>query len=372
MKTNTKENVNENIIYEKSLREEIGKHRDKAFDIINKVGGLMLLDNESLAPLNEVARFYNATRDTIKMLIRNNKQEFQKTGVKVVSGRDVINSVGKNNLPTEIEQKNGYKLITIGERSAKIANGRNTMLTKDSIIRVGMMLRDSEVAREFRDQATEILKRADVNTIVEVKDDQLRKKAELYDEMTDGVPKMAQESLLTTIEHYQTTVRELERKAEQELQEERKITQDAKAARKKAEENTKLFEQLATETGEKLESVVKDLEKARRKSDLFDRYIDSGLNMTLQEFCKRYLDGIKTKSFIAWLQSDGILYENRNTNAVYRTRKGFEQWLINVPVKQYNNAMKTTLMITPSGVVKLAQKYVGDPRLNESWIEFGN
>ena len=34
--------------------------------------------------------------------------------------------------------------------------------------------------------------------------------------------------------------------------------------------------------------------------------------------------------------------------------------------------MKTTLMITPSGVVKLAQKYVGDPRLNESWIEFGN
>ena len=99
-----------------------------------------------------------------------------KTGVKVVSGRDVINSVGKNNLPTEIEQKNGYKLITIGERSAKIANGRNTMLTKDSIIRVGMMLRDSEVAREFRDQATEILKRADVNTIVEVKDDQLRKK----------------------------------------------------------------------------------------------------------------------------------------------------------------------------------------------------
>ena len=47
-------------------------------------------------------------------------------------------------------------------------------------------------------------------------------KAELYDKMTDGVPKMAQESLLTTIEHYQTTVRELERKAEQELQEERK------------------------------------------------------------------------------------------------------------------------------------------------------
>ena len=183
-----------------------------------------------------------------------------KTGVKVVSGRDVINSVGKNNLPTEIEQKNGYKLITIGERSAKIANGRNTMLTKDSIIRVGMMLRDSEVAREFRDQATEILKGRMSTRLSKLKTISYAK-AELYDKMTDGVPKMAQESLLTTIEHYQTTVRELERKAEQELQEERKITQDAKAARKKAEENTKLFEQLATETGEKLESVVKDLEK---------------------------------------------------------------------------------------------------------------
>ena len=65
----------------------------------------------------------------LKCLLEITKR-ISKTGVKVVSGRDVINSVGKNNLPTEIEQKNGYKLITIGERSAKIANGRNTMLTK--------------------------------------------------------------------------------------------------------------------------------------------------------------------------------------------------------------------------------------------------
>ncbi|HDX9650100.1 TPA: hypothetical protein ROY23_000492 [Bacillus wiedmannii] len=76
MKTNTKEKVNENIIYEKELREEIGKHRERAFDIINKAGGLMLLDNESLAPLNDVARFYNVTKETIHMLIRYNKEEF--------------------------------------------------------------------------------------------------------------------------------------------------------------------------------------------------------------------------------------------------------------------------------------------------------
>ncbi|MES5927236.1 phage antirepressor KilAC domain-containing protein [Bacillus cereus group sp. MG9] len=372
MNTNTKADVNANIIYEKELREEIGKHQDRAFDIINKVGGLMLLDNESFAPLNEVARFYNVTRETIHMLIRYNKREFQKTGIKVASGREILGLVNKNFLMTNIEHTKGYKLVTIGERSAKIANGQNTLLTKDSVIRVGMLIRDSEVAREFRNQATKILNRTDVNTIVEVRDEQLRQKAELYDKMTDGVPKMAQESLLTTIEHYQATIKELERRAEQELQEEKQKTQDAKAARKKAEENTKLFQQLATETGEKLEDIVKDLEKSRRKSDLFDRYIDSGLNMTMQEFCKQYLNDLKTKSFIAWLQADGILYENRNTNGVYRTRKGFEHWIINVPVKQYNDVMKRTLMITPRGSIKLAQKYVGDPRLSESWIEFGN
>ncbi|MDA1527237.1 phage antirepressor KilAC domain-containing protein [Bacillus cereus group sp. TH260-2LC] len=372
MNTNTKTDVNENIIHEKALRDEIGKHRDHAFNIINQAGGLMLLDNDSLAPLNDVARFYKVTRRTIQMLIRNNKEEFQKTGVKSISSKEFFGLGGKNNLPPKIESKKGYKLITIGEHSTKVSNWRNTVLTKDSIIRVGMLLRDSEVAKEFRDQVTKILNRADVNTIVEVRDEQLRQKAELYDKMTDGVPKMAQESLLTTIEHYQATIKELERKAEQELQEERQRTQEAKAARKKAEENTKLFQQLATETGEKLEDVVKGLEKSRRKSDLFDRYIDSGLNMTLQEFCKQYLDDLKTKSFIAWLQADGILYENRNTNGVYRTRKGFEQWLVNVPVKQYNGAMKRTLMITPKGSIKLAQKYVDDPRLKESWIDFGN
>ncbi|ACO26791.1 phage antirepressor KilAC domain-containing protein [Bacillus cereus] len=367
-----KTSINENIIYEKALREEIGKHRDKAFDVINKAGGLMLLDNESLAPLNEVARFYNATRDTIKMLIRNNRAEFQKTGIKVVSSRDVINSVSKNNLPTEIEQKNGYKLVTIGKHSAKIANGRNTLLTKDSVIRVGMLLRDSEVAREVRDQLTGILKKTDVDTIVEVRDEQLRQKAELYDKMTDGIPKLAQESLLTTIEHYQDTIKELERRSARELQEERQKVRDANAAKKSAEENTKRFKQLATETGEKLENVVKDLEKARRKSDLFDRYIDSGLNMTLQEFCKRYLDDLRSSDFIDWLRDDGILYRNKNANGVHRTRNGFGRWFENVPVKQYNGQMKSTLMITPTGVVKLAIKYENNPRLDESWTKFGN
>ncbi|MFV5173956.1 phage antirepressor KilAC domain-containing protein [Bacillus cereus] len=370
MKTNT--SVNENIIYEKELREEIGKHRDRAFDVINKAGGLMLLDNESLAPINDVARFYNVTRETIQMLIINNKREFQKTGTKVVTSRAILSLASKNNLLANVEHKRGYKLITVGEYSTKISNGQNTLLTKDSIIRVGMLLRDSEVAREFRDQATEILKRADVNTIVEVKDEQLRQKAELYDKMTEGIPKLAQESLLTTIEHYQNTIKELERKAARELQEERQKTQDMKVAKRSVEKRMKQFEQLATENGETLENVVKDLEKARRKSDLFDTYIDSGLNMTLQEFCKRHLDDLRTKSFIEWLQADGILYNNRNVNAVYRTKKSFESWLINVPVKQYNGKMRMTLMITPRGSVKLAQKYIGDDRLYGSLSEFGN
>lgn len=51
---------------------------------------------------------------------------------------------------------------------------------------------------------------------------------------------------------------------------------------------------------------MKDLEKARRKSDLFDRYIDSGLNMTLQEFCKRYLDGIKRNRLLRGCNQTGF------------------------------------------------------------------
>ena len=80
MKTNTKENVNENIIYEKSLREEIGKHRDKAFDIINKVGGLMLLDNESLAPLNEVQDSIMQLETQLKCLLEITKRNFKNRG----------------------------------------------------------------------------------------------------------------------------------------------------------------------------------------------------------------------------------------------------------------------------------------------------
>ncbi|MEK5415147.1 hypothetical protein [Paenibacillus sp. FSL L8-0708] len=100
-------------------------------DVLNKVKGLSLLpDNESVS-VEMAAEYYEVSRKTIDSLIYDNRQELDSDGLKVLSGEELIFFKEK---------------AIIGKMVRSF-----TVIPRRAILRIGMLLRDSLVARAVRD-----------------------------------------------------------------------------------------------------------------------------------------------------------------------------------------------------------------------------
>ena len=112
------------------------EERDKYIDRINvleKVKDLLLLGDSEFATTQQVADYYEVDISVIQKLVSRNKQELESNGLKLNSKNDIKNLIGQD---VKLE-------ITIPNRGMKL-------FPKRAILNVGMLLRDSKVAKEVR------------------------------------------------------------------------------------------------------------------------------------------------------------------------------------------------------------------------------
>lgn len=150
-------------------------------DVLDKVGVLRTLSDDMHAMTAEVASFYEVPAETIRTTVLRNREEFDSDGYATVGRSD-------------FEESFNTKLPSSASTVA--------LFPRRAILRVGMLLRDSEVARRVRDmllsvEATsapqfvipqtlsEALRFAadehDARTLAEAKVAELEPKAELAD-----------------------------------------------------------------------------------------------------------------------------------------------------------------------------------------------
>ncbi|MEK5250748.1 phage antirepressor KilAC domain-containing protein [Bacillus sp. FSL R9-9530] len=353
------ENTTELTEFEKhemlmSVQEERDKLK-KEVHVLDQVGALLLLPDSHEVITSQAAEFYKVTNQTIYNLVHDHREEIESDGYRVESTKKLVPFFKKG---TKIERKKGFMLI---DDSIKIPYGDVGVFSKSAILRLGMLLKESEVAVKVRDLLINLEKAAPIELKSQIIDEATREKAEKLDKLTENMPKDVMDSFESIIAYRANQIEEANAKlAAVEKRNENLV------------ENVSIMQRLIDASEEEIAKIKEEAAKNARKAEWFNSYIDSDLNMTLQEFCKRYLEDLRSTDFIDWLRADGILYKNKNANGVHRTCKGFRYWFENVPVKQYNGRMKSTLMITPTGVVKLAIKYENDQRLEESWTKFGN
>lgn len=121
------------LVDEKDLRESvIGRT-----EILDKVGELLLLPNTEHATTEQVADYYNVGLEAVGSLIKDNRNEVEGDGYKVLTGNEL---------------KSLKDLCQIKSRARQIA-----IFPKRAILRVGMLLRDSEVAKEVRTRLLDII-----------------------------------------------------------------------------------------------------------------------------------------------------------------------------------------------------------------------
>lgn len=128
---------------EKELRNQyIGR-----VEVLEKVKELFLIPELEVMTVKQVAEFYEVDVDAIKRCYQRNKSEIDTDGTMVLS----INLLTEHFVPLE-KDKGGTTYKLSNEVSIKIPNRGTTAFSKRAILRIGMLLRDSEVAKEVRTQ----------------------------------------------------------------------------------------------------------------------------------------------------------------------------------------------------------------------------
>ena len=117
------------LVENKELRiEKLGR-----IEVLDRVGSLLLLPNSDVATTKQLSEFYGVALTTIKECYQNNLEELSNSGAKVIKGVDLKDLKTRTNNPSEL-----FRVPSV------------IVFSKRAILNVGMLLRDSEVAKEIR------------------------------------------------------------------------------------------------------------------------------------------------------------------------------------------------------------------------------
>ena len=139
--------MNENeLLTNENLREELVEH----YEVLDKVKELLLIPGTEFATTQQVADFYEVGLEAINSLIKDNRDEIKLDGMITPSGKETKEILVK--FSKDITNYRGYFEVD----GIKFANRSNTLFPRRAILRVGMLLRDSKVAKEVRTQLLNI------------------------------------------------------------------------------------------------------------------------------------------------------------------------------------------------------------------------
>ena len=127
--------------------------RDKnvgRFEVLEKVKELLLISGTDYAVLSQVADYYEVGLEAIASLVKDNREELLEDGLINATGVETKQILGK--FSKDFANQRGYFTCD----GIKFNHRNNLLFTRRSILRVGMLLRDSLIAREVRSQLLNI------------------------------------------------------------------------------------------------------------------------------------------------------------------------------------------------------------------------
>jgi hypothetical protein len=152
----------DNLIDNKKLRDENIRH----IEVLNKVKELMMLPELNLMTMEQISTYYQVNKNTVEKCYHDNKEEINNDGTCLKR----ISEFRKLGYQTS-ETTRSYTVFSLPDNTTIKVNNRGLRcFTQRAVLRFGMLLRDSAVAREVRTQllnihqkATEEQKQSDIN-----------------------------------------------------------------------------------------------------------------------------------------------------------------------------------------------------------------
>lgn len=160
----------EDIRYNEETLVESREVREKymeRLDVLDKVKQLFLIPGMECLTATQVADFYEVDAETIKKVRQRNSDEFAEDGVHkepITSFRDFNRDiVSRSNTDVVITPLRGCIKFAYKNTTVVVPNTGITVYPKRAVLRMGMLLRDSKVAKEVRTQLLNTFEKATVD-----------------------------------------------------------------------------------------------------------------------------------------------------------------------------------------------------------------
>lgn len=161
-----------------NLNERKQKINEKNIHVLEQVKDILTIGKTDLITVQMCADYFEANERTVSDCINVNKLELEENGLKVYKRKEII----------QIFENTNYPYL---EEEFKIPNRGLRLMTKRTLLNIGMLLRDSEIAKELRRRILDIVHDAEnengsINTIVNEIDEETKLKVDYVDAMMSG------------------------------------------------------------------------------------------------------------------------------------------------------------------------------------------
>ena len=157
------------FIDDKVLRDKSVEH----YEVLEKVKDLLLIPNTKWATQKQVAEYYEVGEKAIETIYSRHRDELESDGVSLKSYKEFLNI---QNEGLEISYVVGKTIFTFANgNELTVPNRGLKVFPRRAILRVGMLLRDSEVAKEVRTQLLNI----EEKTATEIKTEDIEEEQKL-------------------------------------------------------------------------------------------------------------------------------------------------------------------------------------------------
>lgn len=157
------------FIDDKVLRDKSVEH----YEVLEKVKELLLIPNTKWATQKQVAEYYEVGEKTIETIYSRHRDELESDGVSLKSYKEFLNI---QNEGLEISYVVGKTIFTFANgNELTVPNRGLKVFPRRAILRVGMLLRNSEVAKEVRTQLLNI----EEKTSTEIKTEDIEEEQKL-------------------------------------------------------------------------------------------------------------------------------------------------------------------------------------------------
>ncbi|WP_279145988.1 MULTISPECIES: phage antirepressor KilAC domain-containing protein [Clostridium] len=156
------------LLSNKSLRETF----ENRVDVLEKVKTLFLLPDIELATNDMVAKYYEVNKKTIQKTVERNREEIEEDGYKHYVKSEIISIYERSRQDvasvTSIENERTQTVVKFSDnKSIAVNNNGASLFPPRTILRIGMLLRDSEVAKEVRTQLLNTMEHTTIDTKLE-------------------------------------------------------------------------------------------------------------------------------------------------------------------------------------------------------------